>query len=347
MFSHCSQGWDAVRHVSLHQIPNTALAKVGIRGKTLIFFPHMYMDGAVEHISQGELAQIYNEALRPAIADILPGHISHWPPTYAAAVLQSKDSQYQYHFGTVDVPVEALPDLAANLLQRLAVTNRRFRNAFFYHEWRGIKGTTPHNPLLVDECNAALTQACAHLDMGLINLADWYIDVGLEISAPNAVLQWLEEGHGTVMEYILPSVTAERVHRCVRGSTFFVDVAASIYPLAGFRAAVPSIGRDDAVCYVQAYTTDKSPTYQLHKGAFRRHWPTDILPDKVAALLRDIGDLADVWRACAAGDAATAQPGSARLEARVGLQSVANQLRDLDEAVFRDAVISINAHQWW
>ena len=182
------------------------------------------------------------------------------------------------------------------------------------------------------------------LAMDKIIPGKWWVDVGLEIAKPGSVLQWLEAGHRGLVAACLPSLTEAQVNRIKRPSQRFqVDAAATLYDLAGFRFDTRSNGRLDQVKYMNVYTTDKTVTYQLHDGLFRRRGCEDLLPTKIERLLKDLGDISRTFGACAKEQ----QDGSARIELRVPLERTLHVLEDFPQQLVNTTLIEVPSQDWW
>lgn len=118
-----------------------------------------------------------------------------------------------------------------------------------------------------------------------MTVGDWWVDVAVEVYAPGYTLQWLTAKHSTIRHWLLSSAQSVDIPAHTR---HYTDYAANTFDLAGFRLATGTIGNPDGICYIQAYTTDKSATYQLHTGSFRRHRGKDLLPAMRLKLLQDL-----------------------------------------------------------
>ena len=296
------------------------------------------------------MTRIYDECMRPTIAEVLKEHISHWPPSYTAALKQCKDAQGKFHFPSIELPPALLDKFNVHFRRRLN-TIPSFQDSFYLHEWRGTKGRSIHDHDDPDQVDLALDNLFNAFDTSNLNdLSGWYVDVGLEISAPGLVVQWLTSRHGDIIRHALPHLSDERVTRLLRSRKFYTDISASLYALAGFRAEVHGPGKQAKMKYLNVYTTDKSPVYQLHYGAFRRHRAADLLPQKIGNLIKDIHSLGSVWDCCAGSSAGNhVQEGAARLEARVQMVDgiATSTFRDISRDLINRLVLGVDAYEWW
>ena len=315
----------------------------------MIFFPRLY-DPQSRHkapsISQDNLRILYNECIRGAIEQVAPDQLSHWPINYNMALTQYRDIAGHIHTGTLEL---ASP-LHSAFVQHLGVQlnqYEQFKDFFFCHEWRGMKGGTIHDPSSSDACDSAFTFTIKDLDVAQLDLNQWWIDTAIEISTPNRVLQWKADSHAVLVAYCIPTITAEESLELLASEEYYKDIASHIYSLAGFRASVHTQGADAGVCYINIYTTDKSSTYQLHAGAFRRHRASELLPDSIATLIKDVETLKTLYYNLAGLDGDTVQPGAIRAEARIKLANCADFMRYFPPDPLFNTFISLPAFEWW
>lgn len=345
------KGWEQAMSVDLHRIPNVCLSTADVRQKTLIFFPRMYTRGEARHLTKEELALLYDSCLRPAIATVVPSSLSHWPVSYQACLMAMKDKRNQFHPTRRDIPSHRLDQLCTELRNNLDQYTY-FKDSFFVHEWRGLKGATCHDPEDPDQCDEAFQAAFSMLRtdelLGPHGDNEWYIDVALEVYSPGLVLQWRTDSHEQLLQYGLPSAPPHRITTAVNGSHFKKDVSSLLYQLSGFRVEVPSVGAADFVRYANVYTTDKSATYQLHQGTFRRHRAEDLLPDRLESFLNDVAELAKLYDICA-GLRGVQHEGAARYEVRMKVVPgrIAHKLRTMPRDLINAAVVGFDPYDWW
>ena len=223
--------------------------------------------------------KFYEEVLRPALVMIDAEQFGHWPPSYTAAERTARDSLGQYHFGTVDIPVENISELVVEM--KLLMANiREFAGAFFYHEARGMKGGSVHDPGDDDDARAALDEVCDVFDWNAITPEmrnQFYIDIGIEIRRPGHVVQWRRKHHKNIIRTLLPSATDAQCKAVIESPTFMEDPASQLSEYAGFRVPLRTRGQGEGIVYMNLYCTEKQVHYQLHKGVFSRKKPADLL----------------------------------------------------------------------
>ncbi|EKM49389.1 uncharacterized protein PHACADRAFT_106891, partial [Phanerochaete carnosa HHB-10118-sp] len=338
--------------IDLHRIPNVCLGTAGHRQKTMIFFPHMYKPEGIPRVSKEEMALLYDSCIRPTVVAVEPKSIAHWPVNYEACLMSMRDMRKQFHFTTRDIPHRKLHDFATTLHTNLN-NHPVFRDSFFVHELRGIKGRTMHSAANPQDCDDAFDDAFATFETGQmlqIPMSQWYIDVGVEIHAPGLALQWRTDSHQKVLEYALPTPSVEEISQTIEGRHFKKDVCSLLYDLSGFRVEVPTLGADDHVKYVNVYTTDKCATYQIHPGQFRRHRAQDLLPHRLKSFLSDVESLGVLYDTCAGHEAEVKQEGSARLELRAAVfpgSPTSHMLRDVTQELIESSIVGFDPIDWW
>ncbi|KAI9056742.1 hypothetical protein FKP32DRAFT_1546979, partial [Trametes sanguinea] len=268
-----------------------------------------------------------------------------------------RDPRGRFHFGSVDIPTDTLEDFARVLHDNLE-DHPRLGDFRFMIELRGTKGmfSFPFHDLdarrnmFNSMIEHHLLLCCEHLDLEAENLdgnlANWYCDVGMEVSRPDHVVQWISAAHHRLLAHALPSRTDEQITRLLGGSNVSVDLSGHLFDLAGFRATPASQGRTDRVAYVNVYTTDKSVTYQLHQGAFSPHRGSHLFPGTLPRLLKDMDVIARTFSQCAGVNGDT-QDGTARYEVRVSIQNALVALRTFPEDLLRHSVICVPSSVWW
>lgn len=291
---------------------------------------------------------LYDDCIRPAVMEIMPNQASHWPVSYAAAVRQSKDRRGILHLGTVAVPSDLLVPFCAAFRSRLD-SIEYFKESFFCHELRGLKGGTAHqednegrNP------EEAFDTFFDNIDEARIDEDNWMVDVGLEIYDAFRVVNWSRSAHSQILKYLLPSLDSEQVDKLQKRDTFHLDNVAHLDDFAGFRCEPGKRSRErDHVEYINVYTTDKCATYQLHSGIWRRRKCQDLLLQALDKLLVDLENMSKTYKDCSGSGDYLSQEGCARLEIRVPLLSARNALRHVPRDKLCEWTFSVKPDIWW
>lgn len=297
------------------------------------------------------IAAIYNDCIRPSVGVVAPASMGRMPLNYEMAMLLYRDEGGRFHHGTIDLPSHLLPTFATELLERLQKHEREeFHDAFFLHELRGTKSATHHDPTNEKARNTAFNAVFHQFCMEKLNPQDWFVDVALEVYQPNCVLQWLVQGHRRILRFVLPSARDDQLDAILQSkSQYTLDLSAQISDLGGFRALPGSRGKDDQVTYINVYNTDKSATYQLHSGIFKRRKAWHLFPNNIKRLGADLESVANAFRSCGgAGD--SSKPvieGNARMEVRVPLSVAREFFIKVPHQLIRHAVVAYDCTTYW
>ena len=336
-------------HIDLGRIPNACFAKVGLRGRCNLMFPALYAQSEQTIIGRELNLKFYKEVLRPALVAIDAEQFGHWPPSYEAAERKARDVRGKYHLGSIDVPVDNLSELVIEM--KLLMANiREFAGAFFYHEARGVKGGSVHDPADDDDARAALDEVCDFLDWGAIPAevrSQFYIDIGIEIRRPRHVLQWRSTQHKNILRQVLPTSTDIQRSAIVKSPNFKYDAASQLTDFAGFRVPPGTRGRSDGVVYINVYSTEKEVHYQLHNGVFSRKKPADLLGARITRVAKDVNEWTKSFHAASGGAGNAAQEGAARCEVRVQMRRYLDVLRGWDDNLVQALTSSIPSGTWW
>ena len=224
----------------------------------------------VPKLSYNQLAQLYDECIRPAVIEVIPSQASHWPVDYKSAFQQAKDTRGRLHFGSIAIPAVHLVAFCSALYKRLDSIDS-FMEAYFCHELRGLKGGTAHTEDEDDRNpEEAFDTFFDNVDISRVDEDNWLVDVGLEIHDPGKVVQWSKSAHSEILKLILPSLDSNQIGKLQSRRTFHLDSISQLDDFAGFRCEPGQWGMQNGVQYINVYTTDKCPTYQLHTGIWRR-----------------------------------------------------------------------------
>jgi hypothetical protein len=333
--------------VPLHTVPNVAIGSVARRHITRIAFPRMYATQPDKAVPSSALKYLFNDGIRKVVSELMPHRLTHWPANYDTALRQTQDHRGQIHHMSIDIAANNLPAFGQRLLERLS-HQPDMQDAYFIHELRGTKGGTDHDPSDDFERSEAFEELMSHLDPELCQLDDWQIDVALEISMPDHVTHIAHSSHFRILKWLLPSAANAQLNRLMQSDRFYVDQCASLDDLAGFRCELGNIGRDDQISYINVYCTEKSVIYQLHNGGiFRRRTPTELFPNSLGKLIKDVDDIGKAFHAASGSLDADGVPGNARFEIRVPLRTALDRLRQFPELLAELSLIGIPINVWW
>lgn len=350
----------------MHSIPNIALGKVANRSVVRVFFPRLYSALQSRKIPTASLELIYNRCLLPTIRNLMRNQATHWPPNYQTALDTGRDHAGRLHFRSLDVPAHLMGDFSRLYLRALEDLGDNFKDAYFGHELRGWKAATVHNlnfnpadedgrlendpaaPSPAHERVVALEDLTRVLDMEAVNRNQWLIDIGLEFGVPGKVVTWRALGHEALIHFLLPDLDNPGTV-ISRSKTFYVDPQMHLQDIAGFRWSPGS--RSNVFKYIQAYTTEKEISYQLHTGIFSRRKASELLSRRQSAkLTADVEQQSQIIHTCTGDDPEAnqmPQEGCARLEVRVSLADVDDVLTHFPPDLLNQTMVQIKARNWW
>ncbi|KAK7675980.1 hypothetical protein QCA50_014254 [Cerrena zonata] len=341
--------------VPLHTIPNLAFAKVNNRHIARLFLPKLYATGE-KKVPTTILRSFYNTCTREVVREVCPEHIAHWPHDYTSATTQYRDLRGHLHFCTLDLPPHRIRTFGQLLLEKVRAKPWG-EDAYFVHQLRGTKDYTIHGPQAQEHMIDALDDLLLGIDPELVEAEpdSWWGDVGIEVRSPGKVLQWLTEGHANLLRHILPEIPEDQIASILRQPAFKPDMAAQIRDYSGFRYHCRKrIQEATNVHYINAYTTDKSPFYQLHAGLFRRRKASDLLPSNIDKLLDDLERGQDILSQCGGipvdGEMEAAegpQEGAVRIEVRVPLIKFGQVLATFPPELIQTCIVRIKPEIWW
>ncbi len=292
------------------------------------------------------MATWYERGFRPAIEKLLPTFAAEWPATYRTEEIRAGNVG---SWGRRSINRDIVQGLMHDVhLQALIDPDDALdwaMDAFVMHTVRGTK--------LVSFHPTAAGPAAEYLDTFIrdakivgnaFDRGEWYIDVGIQISSKEEMcVQWTTASHHRIVEQALriPERDAQRITE-INSSKYTRDLASHLTAVSGFRIKPgPRAAGRFQVCYLQAYTTDKTVTYHpkgkhfaLHltsAEALGKHQPTTTV-DGIHSIYEG---------------ATTANHSSARLEARVPVQFATTVLTQFEHEVMRGCLCLFTKKEWW
>jgi hypothetical protein len=293
-------------------------------------------------VAEDILETLYNECVYAAAKDTIPSTAGHWPVSYSAEMDRIRKEGGRLSFGTVLVAGEDIERFGDRLMEYV----RQYdwgQGAFFLHQLRGTRGQTAYNYLDSAARDRALENFFYFLDFDEINREKWYVDWGVELQLDGYVLWWRRDSHWRLVASTL-SLDAEEANELTKPSSkFFVDPAAQMTDVAGFRFVPSATDRGNThVHYVQAYNTEKSITYLLDGNKVAKglgYKDTFVKKDAVENYMMTIGSMF--------GDAEMGYDGYARLERRVRVDHALEDFFPTDPEQWAQLVIAFDRAEWW
>lgn len=335
--------------VMLHTIPNFVLGSIQRRHTTRVFLPELWGSRSDRAVPQDILEHSYNVAIRETMREIDPTRLAHIPSNYQLAITQQKDGRGQIHFSTWDIAADLLPRFSQRYLHRLR-SHAGCAGAYFVHELRGTKGATSHDLEDMDARVEALSGFMSFVDPDSIHSegSDWYIDVAIELHLPGHVVHPARDRFLEIIRWLLPSLNLTQARNLLNADAFYIDQAASLDEVAGFRCEPGSKGRSDQVHYMNVYCTEKSAIYQLHTtGTYQRASAADLFDDRIQHLISRMEKVGSTFAAAAgAVEGAEALPGNVRFEVRIPIREAFEKLKTFPRHMFA-SLIPIPVDVWW
>jgi hypothetical protein len=205
---------------SYKDIPNAILGVWGddesndsCSGTIHVLFPDLGLDSQrPTHLSEEELKTLYEEGLRPCIAETLPEAALDWPAEYNYGPHNTPGAGGDdSHAGTsalrfVMVPSASLANFASNLRAHLQSNKVEWaKGLFFFYRVCGIKKATQH-PKTKKAAGSALIKVLerAQIPLKATDQGSWWIDIGLEFrSDQGRFLQWTTASHECLVQEVL------------------------------------------------------------------------------------------------------------------------------------------------
>lgn len=351
--------------------------------------PGRYQQGtplAEMQLTHNDIEAIYDKALLPAVRDALSAAfgvnpatspLTHWPSSFRLGHATLKEGSVSSR----QLPVEALRRFDRVFLRKLrALDDHKYRGAFFYHEIQGVKLATSHNPSVAQQRAVALNQLLQDFDRDSMNepqpglnprLPRYLVDVALELSVPNHVVQWRTAEHASALHAALPNTDLEALKRETHQSAHFdLDVASMLPAVGGCRFDVQgcaAVSSDDPVVYVSIYCTDKELYYNKSAcGIYRGRYANELLaPAPAKRLLTDLTNIGGNFLLGAGAEVVgigedeqdeqdplrhhgpVQQAGAARIEVRVPLQFAQRSHYRLPNGFAQQMLCVYPVEQWW
>lgn len=327
----------------MSSVPNATLGRLTDRGIVRLFLPELYRVNQSPAIEASILKQIYDNCLRPLVLELIPEAQARWPLSYDSATRQSMDTRGRLHFPSVDLPTHVLRQFGPALLKKIQDKYTWGRGAFYGTELRGTKGATAHDMASLEQRIRAENEYLGFLDYPELRDNEWWADLALEIMFPGANLQWRGDSHAWLLRWLFPSKDGADIESLLLSSKYNKHLTGGLVQLAGFTLRPGQAGLEDQILYVNVYTTDKTATYQLHKGLFRDRAPSDTLPFKVLKLKEDVNSMSKAM----AEHSIAAWGGAARVEVRVPIKAVRTTLTTIPNEVITNCVAVFSPSDIW
>jgi len=328
-----------------HKVPNVCIAQIGARHSVRLFFPALMQaaEGQVD-LTEDQLAAVYDRGLYPAIHRLAPELATNWSPSYAAAKLRARNINGTYQIGTHPFPADSARRLGSTITQYLQDALPWAIGCNWMVQIKGVKEAHTHASNDNMESLIAFEELLDGLIPNLIRRGQSWVDVGLQVSSENRVLQWRTDSHHLLAKEFgdLTEHAATRLCR-LPSRSYHRDYVAGLVDLSGFRATLDRNNPETGAAYVQAYTTDKSLIAHLEAG---RH---GLFMRGKDALQGDEDDHIPKYckRMMVIYRTGVHHTTAARVEARIPVRSAADAMLDFPEHLLERTLCQYSAADWW
>ena len=316
-------------------------------GTIHVFFPALESDTPrPAHLSEDEMRTLYEQGLRPCIAQTLPEAARDWPPSYpyelhnppSAAGANSYAGTRA--FRSVTLPPTSLGDFVSNFRLQLQLNNVEWADGlFFLHRVCGMKSATRHQNTR-KSARLAFSKAfeMARIPVKATNYGNWWIDVGLEFCSDRGEsLQWITEHHHRIVKGVLKIPSRRARHITTLGHhRYRRDISCHLPEMSGCAIDLGMRHGPFYATYLQlcTVTAEMSETEHLDMGRALSIRQAMYIIQPAQTVL----DMVEVLHNQAETEGSSRT--NARIEVRVSISCFDNILVDVDEATVRESLLS-------
>ncbi|TDL13393.1 hypothetical protein BD410DRAFT_810592, partial [Rickenella mellea] len=274
--------------VQLHKIPHVPLGTIGDKVKVYLFLGGLH--GSVYSDPIARTGKELYDLKRECLQEIDPLQASHLPPSAPAEVARTLHiSAGRADYRTVDISEYDVQEWSESLIRKIEEHPSFGAPAFYFIQIQNRKASTVHpvlTPRTPDEDDEdyddrkeywawqehrSIMSIFNDLSFAWEELIDpasrWVVDVAVEIGDENCTVHWYRPGHSLLLQCAL-NISAPAANNLIRSSSFSEDAIASLSDAAGFRSKLnPTMetinGQLTGATYIQAYSTEKTPTYNM------------------------------------------------------------------------------------
>jgi hypothetical protein len=183
-----------------HRIPHLVFAKPEVhRSSIRLMLPDLCGNRDSE-VPVEVRREVFKEMRRAVVSVCGQLHDGVWPATYEAEEKRARGKGR----GRLQVSGKLIKKEKVGAFGRKFLRNLQAhwwgKNAYYFHEVQGVRGAHQHR---TSRAEAAREKFLSMIDVNSIRKQDWYIDVGLEASAPEQVLWWDIGGHRWLINEII------------------------------------------------------------------------------------------------------------------------------------------------
>lgn len=233
----------------------------------------------------GEMkAAFYDLVLLPAVLELYPDADAHWPLSYQHREWAARGPKGRFIYPMKDIPQALVPQLVPTMHRILRSRAREPEYAEillpmvgFVIAWeiQNIKLSTAfepdmaappdHDTSYIRSLQNAINIAFSDTNMDALVQEHTYVDLAVEMSAPNQSLYFRDGGHALILRHILGYSRREAEHSVSsrsQGARYQKDRMVGLGDIAGFHFNLKGNACPNGYTYVQAYHTEKEIAYQ-------------------------------------------------------------------------------------
>jgi hypothetical protein len=249
-----------MQNLQEYQIPQLVIGVATALHSTIrLILPALHVPGEPPTVDEETKRTVY-KLMRSAAVRQNPAEDGHWPPTYEAEKKRAAKHNGRHQKSGKLIRKSMVRKFGDRFL-RYIHQHPFGKNAYYFHEVRGVRASTHHKSSLHEE---SLDEFLSMLDQTAIDPTQWYVDIGYEIHTPGHVLLWRRDGHTWVIQQALGLTLSGDMIELIspRNSHLEIDLTCHMFDVAGFRLTVPKrIHEETGIYYLQAYCTEKQAVY--------------------------------------------------------------------------------------
>ncbi|KAG9044389.1 hypothetical protein FS837_008235 [Tulasnella sp. UAMH 9824] len=275
------------RKLPIHRMVNMGFGTANDKVRLRVVFPGTF-DSTSRHTVSFPTEQMkeafYDLVLLPAVLHLHPKAETHWPVSYQHRKWAARGSKGRFKYPMKRIPQALVPRLVPTMhrIIRLRVQRPEYAELLrpmvgFVIAWeiQDIKLATAfepdlaappeHNRSYSRSLQDAMNIAFSNTDMNALVPENTYVDLAVEMSAPNQSLYFRDDGHALILQHILGYSQRAAEHSASsrsHGARYQKDRMVGLGDIAGFHFNLKGDACPNGYLYAQAYHTEKEIAYQ-------------------------------------------------------------------------------------
>ncbi|KIO16246.1 hypothetical protein M407DRAFT_34109 [Tulasnella calospora MUT 4182] len=275
------------RKLPIHRMINMGFGIANDKIRLRVVFPGTF-DSTSRHTvsfpTEKMKEAFYDLVLLPAVLELHPNSEAHWPLSYRHRKWAARCSNGRLKYPMKLIPQAQVPHLVPTMhrIIRSSVQQPEYTELLrpmvgFVIAWeiQDIKLSTAfepdlaappdHNFSYTRSLQDAINIAFSDTDTEALVQENTYVDLAVEMSAPNQSLYFRDGGHALILQHILgysQGVAEHSVSSTSRGARYQKDRMVGLSDIAGFHFNLKGDACPSGYLYAQAYHTEKEIGYQ-------------------------------------------------------------------------------------